>query len=284
MARRSKKRVPRGRFLLRWLGVGTLAFIAFLYWQPLRSYLGTRDAVKQQSAEVRALREQKLRLERRLAESDTPQAVTREARRLGYVVARRAPVHRQGHPRLASPARAERPLASRHGADRAARRKAARPAAARFRPRRRPLSVRRPAVTEQSPYDDSGEPFPTTYYVTCRHLVAAISQARGGRRRGALVRARRSRSPTSPRASSAPPRSSDASAPSSPRVGPAATRETRSSSGSAAPAIPSSSSACTRTSPSRWRGPATSSASGSRTRSSRCGRRDVAWTSAQTVP
>jgi uncharacterized protein len=39
-----------------------------------------------------------------------------------------------------------------------------------------------PAVTEQSPYDDSGEPFPTTYYVTCRHLVAAISrlEAAGG--------------------------------------------------------------------------------------------------------
>src|SRR2546429_211035 len=40
----------------------------------------------------------------------------------------------------------------------------------------------RPAVTEQSPYDDYGEPFPTTYYVTCRHLVAAISrlEAAGG--------------------------------------------------------------------------------------------------------
>jgi uncharacterized protein len=40
----------------------------------------------------------------------------------------------------------------------------------------------RPAVTEQSPYDSSGDPFPTTYYVTCRHLVAAISrlEAAGG--------------------------------------------------------------------------------------------------------
>ena len=33
-----------------------------------------------------------------------------------------------------------------------------------------------PAVTEQNPYDPDGEPFPTTYYVTCRHLVAAISR------------------------------------------------------------------------------------------------------------
>ena len=39
-----------------------------------------------------------------------------------------------------------------------------------------------PAVTEQAPYDDKGHPFPTTYYVTCRHLVAAVSriEAAGG--------------------------------------------------------------------------------------------------------
>jgi hypothetical protein len=33
-----------------------------------------------------------------------------------------------------------------------------------------------PAVTEQSPYGSDGEPFPTTYYLTCRHLVAAVSR------------------------------------------------------------------------------------------------------------
>ena len=40
----------------------------------------------------------------------------------------------------------------------------------------------RPAVTEQAPYDVSGEPFPTTYYLTCRHLVAGVSrlEAAGG--------------------------------------------------------------------------------------------------------
>ena len=39
-----------------------------------------------------------------------------------------------------------------------------------------------PAVTEQAPYDDDGEPFPTTYYLTCPHLVQAISrlEAAGG--------------------------------------------------------------------------------------------------------
>ena len=40
----------------------------------------------------------------------------------------------------------------------------------------------RPAVTEQAPHDENGEPFPTTYYLTCRHLVAAVSrvEAAGG--------------------------------------------------------------------------------------------------------
>ena len=39
-----------------------------------------------------------------------------------------------------------------------------------------------PAVTEQRPYDDAMRPFPTTYYVTCPHLVASIArlEAAGG--------------------------------------------------------------------------------------------------------
>jgi hypothetical protein len=56
---------------------------------------------------------------------------------------------------------------------------------------RRPRAFRRvvarcpygaPAVTEQVPYDEDGEPFPTTYYLTCPQLVAAIAriEAAGG--------------------------------------------------------------------------------------------------------
>jgi uncharacterized protein len=39
-----------------------------------------------------------------------------------------------------------------------------------------------PAVTEQRPFDESGRPFPTTYWLTCPHLVAEISrlEAAGG--------------------------------------------------------------------------------------------------------
>ena len=56
---------------------------------------------------------------------------------------------------------------------------------------RRPRAFRRvaarcpfgmPAVTEQQPYDETGAPFPTTYYLTCRHVIAAVSrlEAAGG--------------------------------------------------------------------------------------------------------
>jgi uncharacterized protein len=40
----------------------------------------------------------------------------------------------------------------------------------------------RPAVTEQAAFDESGEPFPTTYWITCRYLAAAIArvEADGG--------------------------------------------------------------------------------------------------------
>ena len=50
---------------------------------------------------------------------------------------------------------------------------------------RRPRAFRRvvarcpyglPVVTEQDPYDDVGAPFPTTYYLTCRHLVSALAR------------------------------------------------------------------------------------------------------------
>ena len=39
-----------------------------------------------------------------------------------------------------------------------------------------------PAVTEQWPYDEAGDPFPTMYYLTCPHLVAAVArlEAAGG--------------------------------------------------------------------------------------------------------
>jgi len=46
-----------------------------------------------------------------------------------------------------------------------------------------------PAVTEQQPYDSEGKPFPTTYYLTCPHLVSAVArlEASGGVERWSLA-------------------------------------------------------------------------------------------------
>jgi hypothetical protein len=46
-----------------------------------------------------------------------------------------------------------------------------------------------PAVTEQAPYDEDGKPFPTTYYLTCPQLVAAVArlEAAGGVERWSAV-------------------------------------------------------------------------------------------------
>jgi hypothetical protein len=46
-----------------------------------------------------------------------------------------------------------------------------------------------PAVTEQAPYDEDGKPFPTTYYLTCPQLVAAVArlEAAGGVERWSTV-------------------------------------------------------------------------------------------------
>jgi hypothetical protein len=38
----------------------------------------------------------------------------------------------------------------------------------------------RPAVTEQAPFDNAGAPFPTTFWLTCPHLVARVSRVEAG--------------------------------------------------------------------------------------------------------
>jgi hypothetical protein len=37
-----------------------------------------------------------------------------------------------------------------------------------------------PAVTEQAPFSPGGEPFPTTYYLTCPWLVSGIARLEAG--------------------------------------------------------------------------------------------------------
>ena len=81
-----------------------------------------------------------------------------------------------------------------------------------------------PAVTEQSAYDDEGDPFPTTYYLTCRHLVAAIArlEAAGGVERWSEAAPREARPGREPR--SGERRATRVSVQSSPRPDRAPTR------------------------------------------------------------
>ncbi len=71
--------------MLRWLAVGAVALIGFLYYRPLHTYFSTRSALAQRSAEVSRLRAQHRELAGRLAESTSTDALEREARRLGLV-------------------------------------------------------------------------------------------------------------------------------------------------------------------------------------------------------
>jgi cell division protein FtsB len=70
---------------MRRLAVGGILLVALLYARPLRSYLSTKHELASKAADVRALRAEKRDLQRRLAEANTPQALEREARRVGLV-------------------------------------------------------------------------------------------------------------------------------------------------------------------------------------------------------
>ena len=69
----------------RLLAVGGVLLVAFLYWKPAHAYLRTKHTLETRQADVRALRAEKTRLEKRLAQAGTRQQLIREARRLGLV-------------------------------------------------------------------------------------------------------------------------------------------------------------------------------------------------------
>ena len=78
-------RQRRSAVLMRWCVLGAAGFIAFLYYRPVSSYFETRASLEQRTAEVRQLREERSRLQARLADSTTVAALTREARRMSLV-------------------------------------------------------------------------------------------------------------------------------------------------------------------------------------------------------
>jgi cell division protein FtsB len=69
----------------RLLALGGVLLVAFLYWKPAHAYLRTKHTLEARQADVRALRAEKTRLEKRLAQAGTRQQLIREARRLGLV-------------------------------------------------------------------------------------------------------------------------------------------------------------------------------------------------------
>ena len=70
---------------MRWLAVGAIVLVGLLYARPLRSYLSTKHQLAQRAADVRALETEKRDLQHQLADASTPEALQREARRLGLV-------------------------------------------------------------------------------------------------------------------------------------------------------------------------------------------------------
>jgi cell division protein FtsB len=81
----ARRKPARRKILLRWLAVGAIVLVGLLYARPLRSYLNTKHELAQRKADVQALIGEKRALQRRLADASTPEALQREARRLGLV-------------------------------------------------------------------------------------------------------------------------------------------------------------------------------------------------------
>jgi cell division protein FtsB len=80
-----RARAQRTTVLLRWCILATAVFVGFLYYQPLSSYYETRASLNERQAEVAALRDERSRLQARLADSSTVAALSREARRMNLV-------------------------------------------------------------------------------------------------------------------------------------------------------------------------------------------------------
>lgn len=80
-----RARAQRTTVLLRWCVLAVAGFVAFLYYQPLSSYLETRSALNERTAEVQLLRQERGRLQARLEHSATVEALSREARRMSLV-------------------------------------------------------------------------------------------------------------------------------------------------------------------------------------------------------
>ena len=83
--KRKPRRISRPSHTLRWIGLVVLLVVAVGYVQPLRAYRDATADVAARQAEVARLASANVRLEERIAETETPGFVEREARKLGLV-------------------------------------------------------------------------------------------------------------------------------------------------------------------------------------------------------
>jgi cell division protein FtsB len=84
MAARASRRPPLATLARRWLAVVLVAVIGYAYYHPMGADR-TRHELSARSAEVDRLANEKRALQDRLQFSASSDALTREARRLGYI-------------------------------------------------------------------------------------------------------------------------------------------------------------------------------------------------------
>ena len=70
---------------IRLLAIGGLVLVAFLYWKPAHAYLRAKRNLEASRADVRALKAERTRLQKRIAQAGTGNEFVAEARRLGLV-------------------------------------------------------------------------------------------------------------------------------------------------------------------------------------------------------
>jgi hypothetical protein len=85
MAARASRRPPLATLARRWLAVVLVSVIGYAYYHPIRSWLETRQELSSRRAEVGRLASEKRALQDRLQFSASSDALTREARRLGFI-------------------------------------------------------------------------------------------------------------------------------------------------------------------------------------------------------
>jgi cell division protein FtsB len=76
---------PNVRWLRIALPLAVLGLVAFLYWQPLSSYMQTRDDLARRQREVAELRAEKALLEQRVDRSTSLVVLAQQARRTGLI-------------------------------------------------------------------------------------------------------------------------------------------------------------------------------------------------------